>query len=836
MPGCGATFRNCVTLSALVLLSALAGQPVRAAADGAADGAAGERTAGEPAASGIQEIVVTATRRQERLEDVPISVTALSQETMDQQGLRSIDDVTRLTPGITFQRNGTSNNYNDEGSDINIRGIDSSAGASTTGIYINDTPIQSRHIGFGSVNAFPQLFDLDRVEVLRGPQGTLFGAGAEGGVVRFITPSPSLTKDSGNVRSEVGFTRKGAPSYEESVAAGGPLVDEVLGFRVSVSYRRDGGYVDRVAYDAPVQNADGSFSAAPAYTRTVRTNSNWQETRSVRGELKWAVNDRLSISPSLYYQKLQVNDTGVYWPNLSDPKSDVYRNGNRLANPSTDPFWLAAVKVDWDLGFGQLTSNTSFYHRDQHSVSDYTQYLRISFLNDTYPSSPADAGTAPFEDKQNNIYQEFRIASKDESARITWNGGVFYSHLNENVGETISDPTIDGEFAAQNGGLPLCTGYLGYPCPNGLLYQGSTDRVVDKQVALFGEAAVTIVDTLKVTLGARVARVDFAGVTTNGGAFTGGPPQTFSGSGSEKPVTPKGVVTWQPDRDDLYYVSAAKGYRVGGINVGTGTICGNDLASIGIPAGADGLHHVPGQYSSDSLWSYELGAKNTLLERRLQINSSLFWIDWKNIQQNVYLPTCGEQFVANLGHVVSRGGDIDAQFRPLDALTLSFTAAYTDAKYSKASCAGTLKFNGTNCGADPATGFATIVREGDRLPGAPWTFLTSAEYVMPFWKDRSPYVRADFQYLKAQTALLPTQDPNNGLNDVTIPGLPVNKNLNVRAGFRWSGLDLSVFANNVTDTHTQNYLSRDIAEPSDPQYFARGVRPRTLGITGTYHW
>ena len=113
MPGCGATFRNCVTLSALVLLSALAGQPVRAAADGAADGAAGERTAGEPAASGIQEIVVTATRRQERLEDVPISVTAFSQETMDQQGLRSIDDVTRLTPGITFQRNGTSNNYND---------------------------------------------------------------------------------------------------------------------------------------------------------------------------------------------------------------------------------------------------------------------------------------------------------------------------------------------------------------------------------------------------------------------------------------------------------------------------------------------------------------------------------------------------------------------------------------------------------------------------------------------------------------------------------------------------------------------------------------------------
>jgi outer membrane receptor protein involved in Fe transport len=141
----------------------------------------------------LEEVVVTATRRSERLEDVPISVTAFSQEKLDAEGLHSIDDLTRLSPGVAFQRNGmsSSGNYNDEGSDINIRGVDSTAGTSTTGIYIDDTPIQTRHIGFGSINAFPALFDLDRVEVLRGPQGTLFGAGAEGGVVRFITPEIS---------------------------------------------------------------------------------------------------------------------------------------------------------------------------------------------------------------------------------------------------------------------------------------------------------------------------------------------------------------------------------------------------------------------------------------------------------------------------------------------------------------------------------------------------------------------------------------------------------------------------------------------------------------------
>ncbi len=207
--------------------------------------------ADEPVASaGLEEIVVTATRRSERLQDVPVSVLAFSQEKMDSQGLKNIDDLARLSPGLNFQRNGMSSagNYNDEGSDINIRGVDSTAGTSTTGIYIDDTPIQTRHIGFGSINAFPELFDLDRVEVLRGPQGTLFGAGAEGGVVRFISPDPDLNKSTGYARADVAATDGGSPSYEGGVAFGAPIIDDVLAFRASVSYRRDGGWVDRVGY------------------------------------------------------------------------------------------------------------------------------------------------------------------------------------------------------------------------------------------------------------------------------------------------------------------------------------------------------------------------------------------------------------------------------------------------------------------------------------------------------------------------------------------------------------------------------------------------------------
>ncbi len=788
----------------------------------------------------LEEVVVTATRRSERLQDVPISVTAFTQEKMDAQGLRSIDDVTRLTPGVAFSRNGTgsSANYNDESSDINIRGIDSAAGASTTGIYINDTPIQSRHIGFGAVNAFPALFDLDHVEVLRGPQGTLFGAGAEGGVVRFLTPSPTLDKDSGYFRSELGTTKGGDASYELGAAIGGPIIDNVLGFRISASFRRDGGYVDRVAYTRNTATPATDALTPPTYSSDVYTNSNWQQTTSLRGELKWAVNDAVSVSPSFYYQELHINDTAIYWPNLSDPGNDVYRNGNRLPNPSTDPFWLAAIKVDWDLGFGQMTSNTSYYSRSQHSTSDYTQYLRASFLGNTYPSSPLDGGYAPFRDKQSNFYQEVRIASKDTSARVSWNAGLFYAHMNENVAEDIADPTIDAEYAALvPGSGGLCTGYLGYPCPGGVLFDGPVQRVVDKQIAIFGEAGFKFTDTLKLTLGVRGSKVDYEGVSIAGGAFSGGPTTSFEASGSEKPVTPKGVFSWQPDHDNMFYLSAAKGYRVGGVNVGVGTICNGDLKSIGVPQGADGNRHVPGQYQSDSLWSYEIGGKNTFLDHRLQIDSSLFVINWKNIQQNVYLPSCGEQFVANLGQVQSRGGDIDVQYRPIEPLTLGVTVAYTDARFTKSSCAGVLQYSGTRC-VDPSSGhdFAPIVSEGNRLLGAPWSFVGSAEYVFAQWRDRAPYVRADFQYQTAQTALLPGQDVANGLNDTTIPGLPINRNLNLRGGMRWDGIDVSVFANNVTDTHPQLFVSRDIALDFDEQYFARGVRPRTVGVTATYRY
>ena len=820
------------------LLGALFAAPAPALAQSADKGAV--------AGGGLDEIVVTATRRKERLQDVPISISAFSQEKLDAQGLKNIDEVTRLAPGVTFSRNGmgSSANYNDETSDINIRGVDSTAGTSTTGIYIDDTPVQSRHIGFGSVNTFPALFDLDRVEVLRGPQGTLFGAGAEGGAVRFITPQPGLREQTGYVRGELSTTRYGDPSYEGGAAMGGPIIDDKLGFRVSASYRRDGGWVDRVGYtlDDPT-----ILLPTPTYANDVERRANWSDTMTLRAALTWKVSDSLKITPSIYYQRLHLNDTSAYWTSLSNPRAGVYRNGNALPNVSTDPFTLAAIKAEWDVGFATVTSNTSYLSRDQHSVSDYSQYLRATWayfgaLPNTYPQNGA-FGYAPFGDVQRNFYQEIRASSNDPTAHLTWNAGVFYAHLNENVPEDIIDPTLPAEIQAFAPDFYGPNGLCGaLACPNGLIYTGQESRVIDKQIAAFGELQYKLTDTIKTTVGLRLSKVDFTGSVNETGPFLGETIVT-STSGSERPITPKAVLSWQPDRDNMYYASASKGFRPGGVNVGVGSICSIDLTSLGLPI-VNGKRQVPGQFESDSLWSYELGGKNTFIGHTLQINTSVFYIDWKNIQQNVYLPSCGEQFTGNLGKATSKGGDINVVYRPVAQLTLDLTVAYTDAKFDKSSCAGSLVFDGTVCsgGSDPNNGglpyqVAPVASSGDALLGAPWSVTAAAEYHFTQWQGRTPYVRVDYQHTSAQTKILNTQNSNNALYDTTIPGLPNTNNLNLRGGFRFNGFDVSVFVNNLTNAHPLMYKSRDIAyDVTDTLYFERGVRPRTIGVTATYRY
>jgi iron complex outermembrane recepter protein len=787
------------------------------------------------ASAGLQEVVVTAQRRTENVMDVPMSVQAFSPELLDEKGLHNIDDLSRVAPGVTFLRNGmsASGNYNDEDSDVSIRGIDSTAGASTTGIYIDDTPIQTRHLNFGTVNPYPELFDLERVEVLKGPQGTLFGSGSEGGTLRFITPSPGLDTYTGYARAEFGQIDGGGQNYEIGAAVGGPIIDGVLGFRISASFREDGGWVDRVSYTRPpavltpcasygnpanfgAPCFGGSallYSGTPTVTGTIEPNSNWHDTDTFRAALRWVPAEGLTIDPSIYVQSLHINDTGAYWENISDPADNVYRSGNAQRNPSTDPWWIAALKLNWNLSWATLVSNTSYFSRQQHSVSDYTQWISTVFDFNQYPPV-GDASSSYFTDHQNNFTQEIRLSSADPAAPLQWTVGGFYLHANENSTEFINSPD-----ACDVPGLPCTMG-------TNLAYLQPRFSLIDKQEAVFGEASYKLSSLFKLTAGLRYSKLDYSGVVQEyeEGIFGESNVNTAS-SGSDKPLTPRFVFDFTPDPDSLYYVSAAKGFRPGGINTHLPPPC-----TVGLPP-------LPSTFSSDSLWQYELGTKDSFLDRHLQVSASIYYIKWKNIQQFVYL-TCGLGFDYNLGELTGKGGDVEIDWRVTPDLTLGLTAAYTDSAFD-----GPIALTG------PGITYP-LVSPGDHLQASPWNTDLNLEYVWNAFA-RKPYIRLDYQFATAQNTEVPYLDPANAPNDdPTLPGLPQIRVLDIRAGMRFSGLDASLFVHNALDYHTQIFASRDLAttllngyaQPNgsllnfDTNYFARGIPPRTIGVTLTYRF
>jgi iron complex outermembrane receptor protein len=752
-------------------------------------------TGAQSAISSLEEVVVTAQRREERLQDVPISVSVYSRAAMDAQGTRSIDDIARLTPAITFTRG--ANNNNSESSDIAIRGISSNAGAATTGIYIDDTPIQSRHLSFGSFNTYPALFDLERVEVLRGPQGTLFGSGSEGGTIRFISPEPSLSRSSVYARSEIAATSHGDPVYELGVAGGTPIVDNVLGMRASVSLRREGGYIDRVDWHTGQLVDDGA---------------NANRTVTARVALKWAATDALTLTPSIYYQKRNVDDTSAWWSIRSefepgDPTNGQFnaplRSGNEIASPDGDEFVLAALKAQWNLGAVTLFSSTSYFKRDQAATTDYSQYDRGIFLLDPYPPA-GEVGTGYWVDAQKNWTQEFRLQSTDDSARVIWTAGLFYQHARETTRQRVYDPSVQVDI-----GLPADFG-------GGYIYQEDPRVGIDEQTALFGQADIRLIDPLTLTLGLRYARAKFEGQAHYPESVVVGPEFDSVGSEIDHPVTPKVGLTYRFDRNNLLYVTAAKGFRIGGANPKVGQACYGDSSSA---LGAIGLTDVPPTYGPDSVWSYEVGSKNSFADNRVQLNASAYYIKWKNIQQNVPLNACGFQYTGNLGEADSKGFDLQSVVKLNTNLSVGGTFSYTDAKFTQ-----TVQLAPT---------VLSIVQDGDHLPASPWTLAAFAQATVPLF-SRSGYVRADYQYSAKQTDLVATNDPLNGYFPQGFEGIPAQSFTSLRAGLTWSGWDVSLFAQNLFNTEPR--LSAASIFTPYSLYTVVTYRPRTMGLTATYRY
>jgi iron complex outermembrane receptor protein len=750
--------------------------------------------------SRLEEVVVTATRQARLLSTVPISASAFSRKDMDDQGVNQIDDIAMMTPGVTFTRG------NSGTTQIAIRGISSDSGASTTGVYIDDTPVQSRVIGFSSTTVFPNVFDLERIEILRGPQGTLFGAGSEGGTVRFITPPPSLTEYTDYTRGELGFTEYGDPSFEARTAIGGPLVENDVGFRLSLSYRRDGGYTDRV----------DRFSG-----NLIAKNDDWQNSFNARLALAWQPADHLLITPSLYYQYIYINDSQTYWEYLSNPSRGQFNNGAPVTAPFQAISYLPALNVNYTTEDFTITSNTSYYEQDNRNNRDLSALIPNDLgveITPTHPvpGDPNYASQDLFITSQKAFTEEIRIQSNKLDSRFTWVAGLFYQHEHQSSDQYVPDTPASfnqlveaalGESTQQAFGMGLADGVYSYR---------SLIDSLDQQIAGFGEANLKVVGGLTLTAGLRVERSTFSFTNRSDGPFNGGL-TIMTGTESETPVIPKYGFSYQINPENLLYATASKGFRTGGANAAIPARCDADLAELGYAT-------APDSYKADSVWSYEIGSKNRLLDGRLRLESSIFNIKWSEIQQQVTLGTgCGLNFVANLGKATSRGFDFQGEYLATDHLKAGVAFGYNHAAFDQSIVSPP----------DPVSGNRPVlVRAGDSLGVNPWTAAVSLQYDF-LLQGHKGYLRADDQFASRQSTPTPVEDPGNQTYASGLVELPQTNLLALRLGARFmNGVDLSLFVKNVLDAHP--VLSRNQTGSNlDLIYADRTFRPRTVGVTIT---
>lgn len=793
-------YRNTYYLAGISVLSLACAFSAAAQTAPVAGESEGRAAIAEGRRGSENDIVVTATRREESVFEVPVSIAAYSQESLDQKGVRNIEDLARITPGLSISQGFSGIKY------IAIRGLSSSVGATMTGVYIDDTPIQVRSLVL-STNFYPALYDLERVEVLRGPQGTLFGAGAMGGALRFILAKPSLTEYSGNLRGEMGITKGGDWSWEAGGAVGGPVVSDKVGFRASAYYRRDGGYIDRVPF---IENRGSR-----------ERNSNSGETLVGNFALTLAPTDNLKITPSVFYQKVDRDDASTFWTWRADsPREPLpeFTNADGVPSWGTDKSALYSVKAELDLGGVSLISNSAITDRTTRSRDDSTQYLIDVFQGSLGPTwnllfgglgfgsygpdmslpNAAEVSEIYLRMTQKAFTQELRLQSNDPTSPLQYVFGLFYQNSRQTSAEL--------DIAPNTGGLPFL--YLLPTGPDGLLGD-TTARTRDRQYAAFGQIDYELLKGLTVSAGVRVSQVKFDYYRLGTGLLGGtGVPE--KGSTKETPITPKFGIQYQLNSDLMFYASVAKGFRLGGVNTGADNpSCGADLEAIGYSS-------IPRSYKSDSVWSYELGAKGRV-GRFATFQASAYNIDWSDIQRSRTLLACTSIFTENFGKAQSRGFEAQITLAPAEGLTFDIGVGYADATQR------------TTIPTLPGAAVpGTLLRKGDRF-ATPWVVNLAADYETPIGPGRvKGYGHVQYDYKSGWS-----QKPGNvGFNPL-LAHVDAQNLVSARVGVRNGPIDVSLFVNNLLDDRPIiGRLNFSAAERLQVQTY----RPQTWGITAGYHF
>ncbi|QTH23930.1 TonB-dependent receptor [Rhizorhabdus wittichii] len=672
-------------------------------------GAAAQAAASADATSvetGSGEIVVTASKREQKLRDVPSAITVLGGDTLAHLGVRSVRDYATLTPGLTIQDSG-SPGYGK----IFIRGLTTGSlqQSATTVYYIDDVPFtaSSANGGGAFIAPDPELTDVERIEVLKGPQGTLYGASSLGGVIRLVSKTPDPSGFSGSARTEMTAIDGGGVGYSASATLNVPLVIDRLALRATGFYREAPGYVDNIG--------------------TGTDNVNRSRFKGGRLALRWTPTERLTLDAVGQLQNIDTRGPALE-TSVAGTLTPLYgerKYSNFFDAPTRVRYRLASVTGRYDTDLGQIIATGAYLKSTLRTELDLTSTYAPLFpvfasVGYVYPANTGVAvvSTVPAVKKT----AELRFASR-RLGGIEFVAGGFYTH------ERIASPTdIVARAMATNTQLPAPLGSI------------ITTPVNDayEELSAFGNLTVYLADNLDVTGGLRFAHsiedfdASYGGVYYT--AFLGGTVQLPPVHSSHDQLTYLATLRWRPTSTLSFFARAASGYRPGGPQV----------AAV-VPPGAQA------KIDPDTVWNYEIGFKGDFLDRKLSIEASAYRIDWNDIQ--LYTIFNGTQLLANAGKARVDGFEVQASARPTGLLTATANLGYTRSRLTEV---------------DPGVTAYIGAAAGDRIPQTPrWTASATLDQMIPFGGDLQGQFGATFRYQSDRVTSFPgsLSDPN-----IRLPG------------------------------------------------------------------
>lgn len=747
-------------------------------------------------------IVVTSNKREESIQTVGLSVSAISGEDLQSQGAADFDDYAITIPNLAFAAT-------DDGilanRTISIRGIE---GLNTTGFYIDDVPLDE------SID--PLVLDVERVEVLRGPQGTLYGARGLGGTVRIITKKPDFDVQESRVHAGLSYTEEGGANYVLDGATNIPLSDTTA-VRLLGYYAYDEGIFDLnvgPSISPGVAVVPGTPGALVGDTPTSRENVDDKTTYGGQIAFLWEPSSNLSITAKALAQKTELDGFPLadFAFDPANPPAQITLSADDLVQDrlfdirefGEDEWFQLSLTGAYETSFGTFTSSTGYFDRETLEGEDSSEFISYTLLGPILqgaglPTVPTAIPSPIFQTLEFQTFaQEFRFVSEfDGPFQMTT--GLFYQETNDDeafIPENIATG-FDAAFSTQVTGGMLTSGATG---TGDLIFTSNRDFTVE-EIGIYGEFSYDLTDKLSATLGGRFFDTETSFTETQSGFAAGGLNAVDIGpiDQSEDGYNFKGLVEYEANENVYVYASVAEGFRIGGGN-------GDLPAALGCPAQAQALGISTADartFNSDDLVSYEIGAKSTWNEGRVTFNGAIFQIDFQDIQQRILLG-CGFSFIANIGEAQSQGFELETTLRPTDNLILQGALGYTDAEFTE--------------------DVAGVVSDGDRLQQIPeWTASASFDYTAPsLINGYDGFIRGDFAHVG---------DSISRVVDSGNPRIrPSYEIINMRLGVRNDSYTIGVFVDNLLDEDAVYADNRTLAAEAAGRPRVVRNRPRTIGV------